>query len=159
MRFMRLCAKARGRKYITFTIQVLVLPEYSRKHPCIHAAKAVAANSSQLAMGRVVGSLSVLTARDEDATAAMLASWVSQVRTEIFFWHLTSLHRRNVYNAGAVHLAPQASFNPPGVTVAVKKDRAMEPLLVVGGKFALSMLAEVSREFPESFLLSPSPGL
>ena len=28
----------------------------------------------------------------------------------------------------------QASFDPPGITVAVKKDRAMEPLLVVGGK-------------------------
>jgi hypothetical protein len=26
----------------------------------------------------------------------------------------------------------QASFDPPGLTVAVKKDRAMEPLLMVG---------------------------
>lgn len=76
-------------------------------------SRAVAASACQLAMGRVVGSLSVLTAVDEDAASAMLASWVSQ-----------------------------ASFNPPGVTVAVKKDRAMEPLLVVGGKFALSMVAE-----------------
>lgn len=33
-------------------------------------------------MGRVVGSLSVLTAKDEDATSAMLASWVSQVRAQ-----------------------------------------------------------------------------
>lgn len=48
-------------------------------------------------MGRVVGSLTVLTAKDEDASSAMLASWVSQ-----------------------------ASFNPPGLTVSIKKDRAME---------------------------------
>lgn len=33
----------------------------------------------QLAAGRVVGSLAVVTARDEDASAAMLASWISQV--------------------------------------------------------------------------------
>lgn len=33
---------------------------------------AVSANSSQLAVGRVVGSLCVVTARDEDATSAML---------------------------------------------------------------------------------------
>jgi flavin reductase (DIM6/NTAB) family NADH-FMN oxidoreductase RutF len=40
---------------------------------------AVAANSAQLAMGRVVGSLCVVTSRDEEAVSAMLASWVSQV--------------------------------------------------------------------------------
>jgi flavin reductase (DIM6/NTAB) family NADH-FMN oxidoreductase RutF len=34
----------------------------------------------QLAAGRIVGSLAVLTAQDEDASAAMLASWISQVR-------------------------------------------------------------------------------
>lgn len=39
----------------------------------------VAASGAQLAMGRVVGSLSVVTARDEEAVSAMLASWVSQV--------------------------------------------------------------------------------
>lgn len=36
----------------------------------------------------------------------------------------------------------QASFDPPGITVSVKKDRAMGQLLVVGGKFAVSMVAE-----------------
>ena len=35
-------------------------------------AAAVSANSAQLAMGRVVGSLCVVAARDEDATSAML---------------------------------------------------------------------------------------
>jgi len=37
------------------------------------------ASGAQLAMGRVVGSISVVVARDEDAVTAMLASWVSQV--------------------------------------------------------------------------------
>jgi hypothetical protein len=33
---------------------------------------AIAASTSQLAMGRIVGSLCVVTARDEDAASAML---------------------------------------------------------------------------------------
>ncbi|KXZ51271.1 hypothetical protein GPECTOR_13g758 [Gonium pectorale] len=92
--------------------------------------RALGASGPQLAMGRVVGSLCVLTARDEDASSAMLASWVSQ-----------------------------ASFDPPGITVAVKKDRAMEKLLIVGGKFAVSMLAE-GRDKPVMKRLSRpfSPG-
>lgn len=53
------------------------------------------------AMGRVVGSLSVVTVKDETAETAMLASWISQ-----------------------------ASFDPPGLTVAVKQDRAVESLMV-----------------------------
>ena len=60
-----------------------------------------------LAAGRLVGSLSVLTARGDDEsgyTAAMLASWVSQ-----------------------------ASFEPLGLTVAVAKDRAIESMMQVGG--------------------------
>jgi flavin reductase (DIM6/NTAB) family NADH-FMN oxidoreductase RutF len=56
---------------------------------------------AEQAMGRVVGSLSVVTVKDEEAESAMLASWLSQ-----------------------------ASFNPPGLTVAVKRDRAAESLLV-----------------------------
>lgn len=37
---------------------------------------------------------------------------------------------------------PQASFDPPGLTISVKKDRAMEPLLMIGNNFAVSMVAE-----------------
>ncbi|KAF6262522.1 flavodoxin-like protein [Scenedesmus sp. NREL 46B-D3] len=79
---------------------------------------AVAANSAQLAMGRVVGSLCVVTSRDEEAVSAMLASWVSQ-----------------------------ASFDPPGITIAVKKDRGMETMLQPGNAFAVSMVPE-SQEKP-----------
>lgn len=86
----------------------------ARETSTVAASKAVTtASGPQLAAGRLVGSLSVLTAQDEDATAAMLASWVSQ-----------------------------ASFEPPGLTVSVKKDRAMEPLLMIGNKFAISTVAE-----------------
>jgi len=74
---------------------------------------AVTASGPQLAMGRVVGSLCVVTARDEDYTTGMLASWVSQ-----------------------------ASFDPPGITVAVKKDRTLETMLQPGNGFAVSMVAE-----------------
>ena len=35
----------------------------------------------------------------------------------------------------------QASFDPPGLSVAVKKDRAAEPLLVTGARFVVNVLA------------------
>jgi flavin reductase (DIM6/NTAB) family NADH-FMN oxidoreductase RutF len=88
------------------------------------------ASGRALAVGRVVGSLCVLTARQGDAQSAMLASWVSQ-----------------------------ASFDPPGLTVAVKKDRAVEALLPVGHKFVLNVLAE-GRDRPilKALLKSFAPG-
>ena len=66
-----------------------------------------------VALGRVLGSLCVLTTRKGDLSGAMVASWVSQ-----------------------------ASFSPPGITVAVAKDRAVEALLHKGDRFALNVLAE-----------------
>lgn len=36
----------------------------------------------------------------------------------------------------------QATFNPPGLTVAVAKDRAIESLMYQGGQFTLNILAE-----------------
>jgi flavin reductase (DIM6/NTAB) family NADH-FMN oxidoreductase RutF/flavodoxin len=86
------------------------------------------------ALGRVVGSLCVLTARkgegDRALTGAMVASWVSQ-----------------------------ASFHPPGFTVAVAKDRAVEGLLHVGDRCALNVLA-AGREKPlmKHFLTPFAPG-
>ena len=64
------------------------------------------------ALGRVVGSLCILTAQkgneENTISGAMVASWVSQ-----------------------------ASFNPPGITIAVAKERAVENLLHTGDYFAL----------------------
>ncbi|CAA9588522.1 NAD(P)H-quinone oxidoreductase chain 5 [uncultured Synechococcales cyanobacterium] len=71
------------------------------------------ASSVEQAVGRIVGSLSVITAQRGDAKSAMLASWVSQ-----------------------------ATFTPPGLTIAVAKDRAIESLMHSGGRFALNVLAE-----------------
>eukprot|EP00249_Psilotum_nudum_P006453 c19779_g1_i1 orf=449-2638(-) len=72
----------------------------------------VASNVEQ-AVGRVIGSLCVLSAKDGDAESAMLASWVSQ-----------------------------ASFVPPGLTVAVAKERAVESLVLPGGRFVLNVLGK-----------------
>ena len=70
------------------------------------------------ALGRLSGGLYVVTARQSDSeggvrSGAMVASWVSQ-----------------------------ASFEPPGITVAVAKDRAIEALLQVGDRFVLNILRE-----------------
>ena len=65
------------------------------------------------ALGRIVGSLSVVTTKKDELAGAMLASWVSQ-----------------------------ATFNPPGLTVAVAKERAIESLLYTGNSFVLNILQE-----------------
>jgi flavorubredoxin/flavin reductase (DIM6/NTAB) family NADH-FMN oxidoreductase RutF len=65
------------------------------------------------ALGRLSGGLYVVTARQEERASAMVASWVSQ-----------------------------ASFEPPGITVAVAKDRAIEALMQVGDRFVLNILRE-----------------
>ncbi len=71
------------------------------------------ATSVEQAVGRILGSLCVVTAKQGDISSAMLASWVSQ-----------------------------ASFSPPGLTIAVAKDRALEPLMYSGNKFVLNILKE-----------------
>ncbi|WP_250125432.1 diflavin flavoprotein [Chroococcidiopsis sp. CCMEE 29] len=71
------------------------------------------ATTVEQAVGRIAGSLCIVTAKQGDVSSAMLASWVSQ-----------------------------ATFNPPGLTVAVAKDRAIESLMYQGGQFTLNILAE-----------------
>ncbi|MFN7229759.1 MAG: flavin reductase, partial [Synechococcaceae cyanobacterium] len=89
-------------------------------------------NPAIQALGRVVGSLCVLTARRgegaEAASGAMVASWVSQ-----------------------------ASFTPPGFTVAVARDRAVEGLLHVGDRFALNVLADGQEKGLMKHFLRPHP--
>jgi flavorubredoxin/flavin reductase (DIM6/NTAB) family NADH-FMN oxidoreductase RutF len=65
------------------------------------------------AIGRISGGLYIITAQKGDLRGAMLASWVTQ-----------------------------ASFEPPGFTVAVAKDRAIESLMQVGDRFVLNVLEE-----------------
>jgi flavorubredoxin/flavin reductase (DIM6/NTAB) family NADH-FMN oxidoreductase RutF len=83
-----------------------------KKAKKVRATSQPATNVEQ-AVGRIVGSLCVLTAKQGDISSAMLASWVSQ-----------------------------ASFNPPGLTIAVAKDRAVESLTHSGNKFVLNVLKE-----------------
>jgi hypothetical protein len=86
------------------------------------------------ALGRVVGALCVLTASrgegDSRRSGAMVASWVSQ-----------------------------ASFSPPGFTVAVARDRAVESLLHIGDRFCLNVLAAGRESGPMKKFLQPfTPG-
>lgn len=88
-----------------------------KKAKRIRKAKQTASTSetarTEQALGRIVGSLCVVTTKQEELAGAMLASWVSQ-----------------------------ATFNPPGLTVAVAKERAIESLLHTGSKFVLNILPE-----------------
>ena len=86
------------------------------------------------ALGRVVGSLCILTAQkgveENISNGAMVASWVSQ-----------------------------ASFNPPGITISVAKERAVENLLHTGDKFALNILEQNNHKgLLSKFLKSFKPG-
>ncbi|MBD1811052.1 diflavin flavoprotein [Microcoleus vaginatus DQ-U2] len=89
---------------------------------------AAGSDRTEQAVGRLVGSLCVVSAKREDVTSAMLASWVSQ-----------------------------ATFNPPGVTIAVAKDRSIESLMYAGDKFVLNILAE-GRQLRKYFMKNFAPG-
>ncbi|MFN3927821.1 MAG: diflavin flavoprotein [Pseudanabaenaceae cyanobacterium] len=85
----------------------------------------VPGSTVEQAVGRIVGSLCVVTAQKGEIRTAMLASWVSQ-----------------------------ATFNPPGITVAVAQDRAIESFLYLGDRFVLNILPQgknVARQFMKKF--------
>ena len=82
------------------------------------------------AVGRLLGSLCVLTTQKDEIRSGMLASWVSQ-----------------------------ATFDPPGISIAVARDRAVESLLHRGDRFVLNILGE-GKDLPiqKHFLKPFSPG-
>ncbi len=91
-------------------------------------------NPTFQALGRIVGSLCVLTASkgegENNIKSAMLASWVSQ-----------------------------ASFSPPGLSISVAKDRAVESLLQIGDVFALNILSSTNLKEPLKRFAKPfAPG-
>jgi flavin reductase (DIM6/NTAB) family NADH-FMN oxidoreductase RutF len=104
------------------------------KEKTIAAMKALDGDLDK-ALGRLSGGLYVVTARQTDGegvsrSSAMVASWVSQ-----------------------------ASFDPPGLTVAVAKDRAIEALMQVGDRFVLNILREDNhQELLRHFLKRFPPG-
>ena len=83
---------------------------------------------TEQALGRVVGSLCVVTSKQGELMNGMLASWVSQ-----------------------------ATFSPPGVTIAVAKDRAIESLMHVGSPFVLNILPE-GKQLQKQFMKNYAPG-
>ncbi|MGD1940069.1 MAG: diflavin flavoprotein [Leptolyngbyaceae cyanobacterium] len=106
--------------------------DYAQALKKVKRAKAprTPATSVEQAVGRIVGSLCVVTTRKGDASSAMLASWVSQ-----------------------------ATFAPPGFTVAVAKDRAIESMLYPGSAFVLNILPEGQHLGPMKHFLKPfGPG-
>jgi flavorubredoxin/flavin reductase (DIM6/NTAB) family NADH-FMN oxidoreductase RutF len=68
---------------------------------------------TEQAVGRLIGSLCIITTKQGELTGAMLADWISQ-----------------------------ATFTPPGLTIAVAKDRAIESLLYQGDQFVMNILEE-----------------
>ena len=82
------------------------------REQAIKAMKSLDSDSDK-ALGRLSGGLHIVTARQAERSGAMVASWVSQ-----------------------------ASFEPPGLTIAVARDRAMESLLQVGDRFVLNVLRQ-----------------
>jgi flavorubredoxin/flavin reductase (DIM6/NTAB) family NADH-FMN oxidoreductase RutF len=80
------------------------------------------------AVGRIVGSLCVLTIKQGDTHNGMLTSWVSQ-----------------------------ATFSPPGLTIALPKEQFAEQLVQSGEAFVLNILKE-GRNLRRYFLKPLSPG-
>ncbi len=110
----------------------LIKEEKRQKRKLTGGINSTKTDPALLALGKVIGSLSVLTAQknegEEIINSAMIASWISQ-----------------------------ASFSPPGITVAVAKDRAVETLLHKGDFFAVNILDEnnyqkILKQFLQPFL-------
>ena len=82
----------------------------------IRAMKSLEASLDK-ALGRISGGLYVVTAAQDNRSSAMVASWVSQ-----------------------------ASFEPPGITIAVARDRAIEAFMQVGDRFVLNILGQENHQ-------------
>lgn len=83
---------------------------------------------TEQAVSRITGSLCVLTAKQGDTNTAILTSWISQ-----------------------------ATFNPPGITIALAKAQAENLLPNLGDTFVLNILKE-GRNLRRHFLKPIAPG-
>lgn len=81
---------------------------------------------TEQALGRIVGSLCIVTSQQGEVKGAMLASWVAQ-----------------------------ATFTPPGLTIAVAKERAIESLLYRHSHFVLNILQEGQHLSLMKYFLKP----
>ncbi|MEM1394843.1 MAG: diflavin flavoprotein [Cyanobacteria bacterium P01_D01_bin.116] len=86
---------------------------------------------TEQAVGRIVGSLCVVTTRDGDTHKGVLTSWVSQ-----------------------------ASFNPPGIMIAIADEQNADLISNIGDKFVLNILKEgrnIRRYFSRHSTLGDNP--
>jgi flavorubredoxin/flavin reductase (DIM6/NTAB) family NADH-FMN oxidoreductase RutF len=86
---------------------------------------------TEQAVGRIIGSLCVVTTRDEDTHKGVLTSWVSQ-----------------------------ATFNPPGIMIAIADEQNADLIYHPGDKFVLNILKEgrnVRRYFSRHSTLGDNP--
>ncbi|MDX2213465.1 MAG: diflavin flavoprotein [Oculatellaceae cyanobacterium bins.114] len=83
---------------------------------------------TEQAVGRVIGSLCVLTAKNDETDTGVLTSWVAQ-----------------------------ATFSPPGLTVALSKSWADDVLTQIGDVFVLNVLKE-GRNLRRHFVKPIAPG-
>lgn len=105
-----------------------LLKRTQKRRTAKSSVTAVGSDRTAQAVGRLVGSLCVMSCRRGDVHSGMLASWVSQ-----------------------------ATFNPPGLTVAVAKDRALESLTHQGDQFVLNILEE-GQQLRKYFMKRYQPG-
>ncbi|MGB6299504.1 MAG: diflavin flavoprotein [Rivularia sp. (in: cyanobacteria)] len=86
---------------------------------------------TEQAVGRIIGSLCVVTSRDEDTHKGVLTSWVSQ-----------------------------ASFNPPGIMIAIADEQNADLISNLNDNFVLNILKEgrnVRRYFSRQSTLGDNP--
>ncbi|MBD2204690.1 flavin reductase [Calothrix sp. FACHB-1219] len=86
---------------------------------------------TEQAVGRIIGSLSVVTTRDRDNHKGILTSWISQ-----------------------------ATFNPPGIMIAIAQEQNADLMCHPGDKFVLNILKEgrnVRRYFSRQSSLGENP--
>ncbi|KGG13347.1 MULTISPECIES: diflavin flavoprotein [Prochlorococcus] len=116
--------------------RMLLRSQYKKKRQPSGGINTTKSDPGLLALGKIIGSLCILTTEKKDESGkqilngAMVASWVSQ-----------------------------ASFSPPGITIAVAKDRAVETLLHKEDLFALNILnKENHQKLLKQFLQPFAPG-
>jgi flavin reductase (DIM6/NTAB) family NADH-FMN oxidoreductase RutF len=82
------------------------------------------------AIGRIASGVFIMTTQDERGRDGIMASWVSQ-----------------------------AAFEPPMVTVAVKKERHVLEFLKSGSKFSLNVLSKKNMDVFKAFVKPFTPGM
>ncbi|MGH1395577.1 MAG: diflavin flavoprotein [Trichormus sp.] len=95
------------------------------------AITATQLDRTEQAVGRIIGSLCVVTTRDEHTHKGVLTSWVSQ-----------------------------ATFNPPGIMIAIADEQNADLMCHPGDKFVLNILKEgrnVRRYFSRQSTLGDNP--